>query len=237
MIPLFRLEESRSTNDEILDFLLLKNEAAAVFTLNQTQGKGQYGNRWQNIPGQNLAYSLAVPCRSLVMAQNLFNYHTACLVRDFIAKMTSEPVEIKWPNDIILKGKKICGMLTEKVPVRGTDFYIVGIGINVLQTDFSALPKAGSIASQTGLTIDIESFSNEFHHFISNEIFINKNPDAVLDEFNKNLFRKNEISVFEKDGVRQNGIIQFADGDGFLWIDLENEGLQKFFHKEIELLY
>jgi BirA family biotin operon repressor/biotin-[acetyl-CoA-carboxylase] ligase len=37
--------------------------------------------------------------------------------------------------------------------------------------------------------------------------------------------------------MRQNGIIKSADRDGFLWIDLENEGLKKFFHKDIEMLY
>ncbi len=46
-----------------------------------------------------------------------------------------------------------------------------------------------------------------------------------------------KVSVFEKNEVRQNGIIQNVDENGYIWIDLENEGLQKFFHKEIELLY
>ena len=54
---------------------------------------------------------------------------------------------------------------------------------------------------------------------------------------NQNLFRKDIISVFEINKMRQNGIIKNADEKGFLWVDLEKDGLKKFYHKEIELLY
>ena len=45
------------------------------------------------------------------------------------------------------------------------------------------------------------------------------------------------VSVFEIKGIRQNGIIRNVDEEGFLWVELENQGLQKFYNKEIELLY
>ena len=73
--------------------------------------------------------------------------------------------------------------------------------------------------------------------FLKESFSVSQNFDEILNEFNLHLFKKNEIAVFEKNGIRQNGIIQKMDKNGFLWIDLENEGLQKFFHKEIELLY
>ncbi|WP_435523630.1 hypothetical protein [Chryseobacterium indoltheticum] len=56
-------------------------------------------------------------------------------------------------------------------------------------------------------------------------------------QFNSNLFRKDEVSVFELDNVRQNGIIKNADENGNIWIELEQSGLQSFYHKEIKLLY
>jgi BirA family biotin operon repressor/biotin-[acetyl-CoA-carboxylase] ligase len=55
--------------------------------------------------------------------------------------------------------------------------------------------------------------------------------------FNNSLFRKDEISVFELNEKRQNGIIKNADRNGNLWIELENDGLHSFYHKEIKLLY
>ena len=60
---------------------------------------------------------------------------------------------------------------------------------------------------------------------------------SVLEKLNQLLFRKDLISVFEIGQLRQNGIIKNVDEDGYLWVELENDGLQKFFHKEIALLY
>ncbi|MGZ5192906.1 MAG: biotin--[acetyl-CoA-carboxylase] ligase, partial [Kaistella sp.] len=61
--------------------------------------------------------------------------------------------------------------------------------------------------------------------------------EELFGRINQNLFRKDKVSVFERKGLRQNGIIKKVDEAGFLWVDLENQGLQKFYNKEIELLY
>ena len=68
-------------------------------------------------------------------------------------------------------------------------------------------------------------------------LFSLKIPKDIVSVYNKHLFRKDEISVFEIKGVRQNGIIQQTDSGGYLWINLEKDGVRKFSHKEIELLY
>ena len=113
----------------------------------------------------------------------------------------------------------------------------MGIGINILQEKFYNLPKAGSIFTQIGVSFNLEQWTKEMHNFLIEHLFGNFTDDQILYEFNQNLFRKNQISVFEIQGLRQNGIIRRADKYGFLWVELENEGLRKFYHKEIELLY
>jgi len=236
MSQLFHLENCFSTNDEII-LLLNEDEPTAVFTFNQTQGRGQYGNIWKVVPNQNLAYSLAIKTSKINISDTFLNYYTAIIVRDFLANLTNGNVEIKWPNDIILNGKKICGILIEKKKVAKKEYYIIGIGINILQNDFSHLPKAGSILSITGLSFDLKDFATQFHQYLISKIEQIDSEEEILNIYNNSLFRKDEISVFQKNNVRQNGIIKNADKNGFLWIELENEGLQKFFHKEIELLY
>jgi len=235
MSPIFHLEKCFSTNDEILS-LLSEDESTAVFTFNQIQGRGQYGKIWNIIPNQNLAYSLAVKASEITVSNTFLNYYTAIIIRDFLANLTKSDSKIKWPNDIILKGKKVCGILIEKKKVLNVEYYIIGIGINVLQTDFSNLPKAGSVLSVTGLSFDLNDFVNQFHQYLMSRMK-DINSEEILNTYNYSLFRKGEISVFQKNDLRQNGIIKSADENGFLWIDLENEGLKKFFHKEIELLY
>ncbi|MPT32093.1 MAG: biotin--[acetyl-CoA-carboxylase] ligase [Chryseobacterium sp.] len=236
MSHLIHLKECFSTNDEISS-LLYDDESTAVFTFNQIKGRGQYGNIWKVMPNENLAYSLAIKTSKVNISDISLNYYTAIIVRDFLDNLTKETTKIKWPNDIILNGKKVCGILIEKKKINNDEFYIIGIGINVLQTDFTNLPKAGSIYSVTGININLLKFVEKFHQNIIARLNQVLPEESILTEYNSNLFRKEEITVFQKNELRQNGIIKNADKSGFLWIDLEDEGLQKFFHKEIEILY
>lgn len=236
MSRIIHLEKCFSTNDEILS-LLSDDESTAVFTFNQTKGRGQYGNEWRVIPNQNLAYSIATKTSKINISDTSLNYYTAIIVRDFLANLTNTKAKIKWPNDVILNGKKICGILLEKKKVNHQEFYILGIGINILQENFSHIPKAGSVLTTTGLSFDLMEFVTQFHQSLISRLENIPSEEEILDDYNQNLFRKEEISVFEKNDVRQNGIIKNADKNGFLWVNLENEGLQKFFHKEIVLLY
>lgn len=236
MTRLHHFENCFSTNDEILS-VLNEDESTAAFTFNQTKGRGQYGNIWKVIPNQNLAYSLAFKTSKINISDTFLNYYTAIIVRDFLANLTNAEAKIKWPNDIILNGKKVCGILIEKKKIDHEEYYIIGVGINVLQSDFSNLPKAGSVLSVTGLNFDLNQFANQFHQYLVSRMKDIDPEEMIFTIYNNSLFRKDEISVFQKNDLRQNGIIKNADKNGFLWIELENEGLQKFFHKEIELLY
>ena len=236
MNSLIYFNNCASTQDELIDFLnqhYLSEDFLAIHTFNQTKGRGQYGNSWENLPEENLAYSFALKTKNINVSDTCFNFYTAILVRDFIANLTKTEVKIKWPNDLILKNKKICGMLFEK----NKNYFVVGIGINILQENFKNLPKAGSVLSQTGLSFELKAFTESLHQYLFEHLVQKEIPNNILELYHLHLYRKNEVSVFEKNEVRQNGIIQNVDENGYIWIDLENEGLQKFFHKEIELLY
>ena len=236
MNSLIYFNNCASTQDELIDFLnqhYLSEDFLAVYTFNQTKGRGQYGNSWKNLPEENLAYSFALKTKNINISDTCFNFYTAILVRDFIANLTKTEVKIKWPNDLILKNKKICGMLFEK----SKNYFVVGIGINILQENFKNLPKAGSVLSQTGLSFELKTFAESLHQYLFEHLVQKEIPNNILELYHLHLYRNNEVSVFEKNKVRQNGIIQNVDENGYIWIDLENEGLQKFFHKEIELLY
>ena len=236
MNSLIYFNNCASTQDELIDFLnqhYLSEDFLAVYTFNQTKGRGQYGNSWENLPEKNLAYSFALKTKNINVSDTCFNFYTAILVRDFIANLTKTEVKIKWPNDLILQNKKICGMLFEK----NKNYFVVGIGINILQENFKNLPKAGSVLSQTGLSFELKAFTESLHQYLFEHLVQKEIPNNILELYHLHLYRKNEVSVFEKNEVRQNGIIKNVDETGHIWIDLENEGLQKFFHKEIELLY
>ena len=238
MASIIYLNECASTNDEILHYLPTENsELRSVYTFNQTKGKGQYGNYWQTAVNLNIAFTTAIPVKLIKTHDQLFNFHTALILSDFIAIMTKSKVEIKWPNDLIINTKKIAGLLTEKKSVNEISYYIVGIGLNILQEDFQGLSNAGSLLTQTGLQFNLTECAEALHHYLSDHLLKDMSKDDLLRRVNQSLYRKEIISVFEIKGLRQNGIIKEIDKEGFLYIQLESDGLKRFYHKEIHLLY
>lgn len=137
---------------------------------------------------------------------------------------------------MILKGKKIVGILIEKKKFNQNQYFIAGAGFNILQEKFE-ISNAGSLLTQTGKSFDLNDFTLQLHDFLTEKLKNIPSEEEILKLFNENLFRKDEISVFELEKTRQNGIIKKADENGELWINLENDGLQSFYHKEIKLLY
>ena len=108
---LFYLKECSSTHDVIENFLSHDTlDLQAVYTFNQTKGKGQYGNSWESGHNLSLAYSVAVPDELVKLPNHLFNFHTAEVLADFLAILTNQTPEIKWPNDIIINKKKVSGI-------------------------------------------------------------------------------------------------------------------------------
>ncbi|WP_185207261.1 biotin--[acetyl-CoA-carboxylase] ligase [Chryseobacterium sp. C3] len=237
MSALFYLKECSSTNDEISKFLLYgDSDFIAVHTFNQTKGRGQYGNTWSSTAEKNLAYTLAVKTEHFTVSDFMFNYYTAIAIRDFLANLTDCDVKIKWPNDMILKNKKIVGILIEKKKINQNNYFLIGAGFNILQEKFE-ISNAGSLLTQTGRNFNLNDFTLQLHDFLIEKLKNIPSEEEILKLFNTNLFRKDEISVFEIEKTRQNGIIKKADEKGELWIDLENDGLQSFYHKEVKLLY
>lgn len=238
MSHLFYIKECSSTNDEISKFLLYENsDFVALHTFNQTGGRGQYGNTWSSTAEKNLAYTLAVKTENFSLSDFLFNYYTAIIISDFLANLTGNTVKIKWPNDIILKNKKIVGILIEKKKINQNNYFIIGAGFNILQEKFDEISNAGSLLSQTGKYFDLNDFTSALHDFMVERLKGIPSDQEILNDFNNLLFRKNQVSVFELDGKRQNGIIKNADRNGEILIELENDGLKSFYHKEIKLLY
>ncbi|MEN4759455.1 MULTISPECIES: biotin--[acetyl-CoA-carboxylase] ligase [unclassified Chryseobacterium] len=238
MPHLFYLKECSSTNDEISKFLLYENsDFIGLHTFNQTKGRGQYGNTWSFNAEKNLAYTLAAKIENFTCSDFMFNYYTAIVIRDFLANLTDNDVKIKWPNDIILKNKKIVGILIEKKKINQNNYFIIGAGFNILQEKFEEVSNAGSLLTQTGIEFDLNETTEKLQNYLVEKLQNIPSDEEIMKLFNQHLFRKDQVSVFELDKKRQNGIIKHADEKGELWIDLENDGLQSFYHKEIKLLY
>lgn len=116
----------------------------------QTGGKGRLGRVWES-PEGNLFCSTVVACRAADPAPSTLSFVTALAVFEtIIAYIPDRGVQMKWPNDILVSGAKICGILLE----RSGDFIVIGIGINVKAAPKVADRKVTSLLGE-GLNNDV----------------------------------------------------------------------------------
>ena len=154
--PVQRLNEVDSTNTYIKTHLDEVPDLGVVFTDNQTKGRGRLGRAWENAAGQGLYYSILLR-RPLAQPATL-PLLASLAVRDALQQRFGVDCVIKWPNDLLLNGKKLVGILCESVPLSedGARGYICGIGVNLCQTQSyftrAQLPYATSLALQ-GVTV------------------------------------------------------------------------------------
>lgn len=142
-----------STNLWLLDHKDALCEYDFVYTDFQTAGRGQQGTRWQSKKGENLLCSILLhPTQE--EQQHPFRLTMLCAVA--VAKtLVAQELEckIKWPNDIYIGDKKVCGMLLES---KG-GVVVAGIGLNVNQLDFDTdIPNATSMRLVTGKTYQVQ---------------------------------------------------------------------------------
>ncbi len=141
------LASTDSTNEEAKRRISDIDNLSVVSALEQTSGRGQRGNQWYSAPGQNLLFSIVLKSPSLI-AKNHFalNEMAALSVTDFLSAYGIK-AEIKWPNDIYVGEKKICGILIENSFLgNAISSSIIGIGLNINQRNFNvSLPNPTSL--------------------------------------------------------------------------------------------
>ncbi len=143
--PLIYLPSVDNTNPWAKEHLDRFGALGAVYSTSQTAGRGRLGRTWVNAAGQALYYSCVVH-EDLVQPETL--PLLSCLVTAKVLHgLYGIDCRIKWPNDLLLDGKKIVGILCEGVPDKGA--WILGIGINLAQPqsyfDAAGLPNGASL--------------------------------------------------------------------------------------------
>ena len=132
-------------------------EGTVVIAEEQTAGRGRLGRTWLATPGDNLTFSIILRPDLPSEEMNLLPLFVAVGIAAAVESVISMKVQCKWPNDLLLNGKKFAGVLMEgAVSNNAVDFVVVGIGINVNQTLFppELAGRATSLRLATGAPID-----------------------------------------------------------------------------------
>ena len=137
------VEQSGSTNAELAAKVRGggAGEYAVLVALDQPSGRGRLSRSWTMPPGEGLAISLALPLGADCSHWGLVPLAAGVAVVRAVADLGVE-ARLKWPNDVLVGARKLCGILAEVVE----GLAVVGIGVNVLQSEDSIFPSGVSLA-------------------------------------------------------------------------------------------
>lgn len=233
IIHLSHIDSTNNFAATLISDQLCQN-GTAILADSQSFGKGQRGNSWYSEPGKNLLVSFILkPDNLSVSRQHELTWITSiCIVKTLgIFNIESQ---IKWPNDILIRGKKIAGILIEnQLSGEFISNSIIGIGLNVNQTAFDGI-EATSIQLNIKKEISIEIVFNELCNQMNSLCgeFHESESTKLKSEYESLLYQKNESSFYEDENGKFEGEIIGVKNNGFLEVKVDEE-VREYGIKEI----
>lgn len=213
----FRFEEIDSTN-RYLKEKEDKQDYDCVISKIQSAGVGRRGNTWVSKEGMAL-FSFAVNEKNIFKENQMkTSLMMGISLLHSLKKIENLDYMFKWTNDIYLEGKKLSGILIEKVG----EWFIIGIGININNKDFGyASDRATSLINTTGKYYNIEdivfTIINDFKKALEYNSW-----EYMLSEINKfNYLKDKEIEVVKENSCIGNGIARNIAYDGTLEVEID----------------
>ena len=234
-------EEIDSTNTFLLD-KRDKNlvDGTVVFAEKQNKGRGRKDRVWYSVKDQNLYFSILLTNKKYLGRNiNLVNLASSLAVAQAIENLFQLNTNLKWPNDVLIKGKKVSGILLE-ASSQGSrvERLIIGIGINVNQTVFQGsfnIPPT-SIKLETNENIERERLLAEALNIFEELLQkINTEPEAVLKDWKTRCRMIGERIEVSDDNVTKYGIFDDIDENGFLLLKTKDKKIEKIHFGDVSV--
>jgi BirA family biotin operon repressor/biotin-[acetyl-CoA-carboxylase] ligase len=211
-----------------------------VITEEQTAGRGRQGRQWLSSRRQGLWFSLLLRPQLAPSQAALLTMVAGLAVAEAINEEVKVEARIKWPNDVLLNGKKICGILTEmNAEMEQINYIILGIGINVSQPApaLAALPEAGSLLSLTGRSCPrtmllrriLTRLSQRYAQWLEGQT-----KQIMVDWLALAAYLGEEVEIIASNGHKTSGIYHGVAPDGGLVLRTP-AGEQVFYSGEVSL--
>jgi len=207
----------------------------------QTAGKGRRGRSWLQYPGSMLSFSFLLRPEISTSKASMLTILGALAVSRGIEKICGIRPDIKWPNDILVNDKKICGILTEMtLEMTAIQYVVVGIGINVNIKDFpdEISNIAGSLYLETGKPIHRASLLCECIHAyeeLYERFIINKDLSFAIDEYNSKLINfGRQVKVLDPQD-EYCGVCEGMDSEGQLLVRVEDGSIKEVYAGEVSV--
>lgn len=228
---LISFEKLPSTNSYALRNMDCLNDRGTIFAKIQTEGRGRLNRSWVSNNPNNLYFSIVLkPTNKLdnnLPLENLTQYMSVVLAK-FIEEHGIE-AQIKWPNDVLIKNKKIAGILAES-SIKGNTLkgIVLGVGINLNSTK-EELAQIDKPATSLNLELNKEINPQEFlealldKFFANYENFLNEGFEMIKSDYiSRCSFIDKEVTISDFDGI-YNAIAKDINSDGSLNIQKDNK--------------
>lgn len=237
---IYRIETCTSSNDEARDGKYRHGDA--VWAERQTAGRGQRGHTWTSGEGQNLTFSLVWEPRFLFVREQFSLLQAVALgLADAFASVGAD-CRIKWTNDLYAGDRKTAGILIEH-SLTGDRLArtIVGIGINVNQTDFDpSLPNPTSLALETGRTFDRQALLERVLDALAVRYGeLERGERALLQaDYRSRIYRLDKRQRFRipASGEEFTGIIRSVEPSGELRVEHPDGRVRGYLFRQIEFV-
>ena len=221
-ITYIELEKTTSTNAFLLEKPELERVGRVVSAHEQTAGKGMGTNSWESEPGMNLTFSMGVDM-SYMQAANQFLLSMAVPLGmlDVLDPMFPVKAFVKWPNDIVVNGQKLAGILinsTIRGQMMGTS--IIGIGLNVNQMHFQDWPTHPiSLRMILGREMALKPLLEQLVEAVDRRVQMLRTAEGVAEiksDYLKRLYRYQVWADYEVGGQKIKRLITGIDSFGRL---------------------
>ena len=244
------VRETASTNNYLKSLAATLPSGTVVHTHCQTAGRGQKGNTWEAEPGKNLTFSMLIK-RPQVEVREQFAISEAValaiaqVVGDTLNKEQPElgsMVKVKWPNDIYVGDRKLCGILIENsLDANGIAYSVIGIGLNVNQAAFvSDAPNPVSLCQLTGHEHDLDALLHTICEQIEQLCGLlgdSAQRQALHEQYVQTLYRADggTYTFALPDGTKFAAIIVTVEPDGMLVLRHSTDGqLSSYAFQEVK---
>lgn len=224
------LGETDSTNRALKERAAAgEAEGLVLIAERQSAGRGRRGRGWDSPPGNLYASLLLRPRLPLRRAATL-SFAAALAVKDSVQPLLAAPVRLKWPNDVLVGGRKLSGILLEcgSKASGGIDWLVLGVGINLVSHPQPSLYPATdlvaaggpSLAPAAALALWLKAFAPLYAAWIDDFAPIRERWLEGAEGIGRAI-------VADLGGERVEGILRGIDAEGSLLLDLAGEGMRR----------
>ncbi|MEI0516462.1 biotin--[acetyl-CoA-carboxylase] ligase [Brachyspira murdochii] len=217
-------ESLESTNKKMIEDLnngVKLEEGSVYIALKQTAGKGSYGNTWQSDNDLGLWFSILLYSP---FKKEALSFLPGIALSKCLREKYNTLAHVKWPNDVLVKNRKISGTLIQVTSVNDKNACVIGTGVNLYhqKKDFTSdiQNKAASLYMETGSKVRLEIFYKDLIYYFEEVYNSDKSLAQYFREYSNMIGRTIKA---KKDGKDTEALVKDITEEGYLVVETDNK--------------